>query len=161
MKATLFRRMRGPTVASTILMIAALSGCGGGTGEVSGKVTVNGTPVKGGSVIFFCKGGKPGETVHSEIREDGTYRILDCPAGLVVATVRPHAAAAGSPKPKKDAAEAHTKSAMLDQGRAHAAESNKGAKAPSIPSRYADPDASDLKYTVTRGTQTFDIELKP
>ena len=60
-----------------IVVLAA--GCGEKTGKVSGKVTLNGQPLKGGTVTF--EGSKGG--VSGMVSSEGTYSIPNAPVGAV------------------------------------------------------------------------------
>jgi hypothetical protein len=73
-------------IAACVLLLgsAALTGCGGlGGGSISGKVTHQGEPVKGGSLTFSpaADGKNPGKPVGAEINADGTYSAPSPPAG--------------------------------------------------------------------------------
>ena len=68
-----------------ILATALISGCGGGnadnkpTATVTGKVTYNGQPVPGGSLLFSpirdAKSNMPGKAGQATIKSDGTYSV--------------------------------------------------------------------------------------
>jgi hypothetical protein len=67
---------------SCLLSVALLAGCGGSlklpTGKVSGKVTVNGQPVTGGTITFVPIAKKDpnaaGLTAIAAIQSDGTFK---------------------------------------------------------------------------------------
>lgn len=52
---------------------ALLAGCGPSVGRVSGKVTADGKPVTGGTIIFSPGEGNRGAAATVNIKEDGTY----------------------------------------------------------------------------------------
>jgi len=56
-----------------------LVGCSGGRAKVQGKVTANGEPVNGGTLIFspVASGNDktPGKPASAEIKADGTYSL--------------------------------------------------------------------------------------
>jgi hypothetical protein len=54
-----------------------LAGCGSSSGIVTGKVTYNNRPLKGGNVTFVGANG----SASARINEDGTYTIDKVPTG--------------------------------------------------------------------------------
>lgn len=73
--------------ASALALLAfSVAGCGG-SGGVTGQVTLNGVPLSGGWVTLNYAGGKPAP-VSGAIGTDGSYRISGCPTGEVRVTVR-------------------------------------------------------------------------
>jgi hypothetical protein len=64
--------------------ILVAAGCGGQKGEVSGKVSYQGQPVRGGMVSFIPEAGG---LKTSAIEEDGSYTVRDVPLGPVKITV--------------------------------------------------------------------------
>src|SRR5438309_1497865 len=74
-------------LAPPALLALALAGCGAPTGEVSGKVTLEGKPLPGGFVAFIGEGDNPA-TVSGEIHPDGTYSVSKVPVGKVAITVQ-------------------------------------------------------------------------
>jgi hypothetical protein len=127
--------------------------------EVSGKVLIDGKPLSGGQISFVAV--KGGFAASGNIDETGQYKI-SAPVGEVTITVNNTSlqgqqsqppkgklkGGGGGPPPKdlphpKQGAEDHpTKGHWV-----------------SIPSRYSNADTSDLKYTVTPGAQTHDVQL--
>jgi hypothetical protein len=69
--------------AALFVVPLALAGCGGGTGTVSGKVTLDGSPLPAGRIVFF---GPKGKSATAEIK-DGQYTASNVPAGDVKITV--------------------------------------------------------------------------
>src|SRR2546423_1446976 len=73
--------MRRPLLLTPALCIVLVFGCEGGPSRpanVSGKVTLNGKPLPGGSIGFVFKDGERGG---GEIEPDGTYDARQLPAG--------------------------------------------------------------------------------
>jgi hypothetical protein len=150
--------------SSAIVTVACLAGLFAGcssekTGTVTGKVTLNGKPVSGGTISFQAKSG--GVPVTAFIAPDGTYRVELVPAGEVLIGVwsAPSEGAARGEVIKKSG------SAPPEGG---------GAKAPpppeapsaapaadklEIPARYSDPGASGLTATVREGENTHEVTL--
>jgi len=138
-------------VAATIgFILFALTGCGGGTGSLSGKVTMNGKPVTSGTVQAFLV---DGATLTSEISPDGNYSINELPAGITRIGV-------SSPNPKKRYEE------LL--GFAKTEEQRKAIQPPDpalvkswvgIPDQYAQPESSGLTVTIKSGPNQQDFVL--
>jgi len=127
------------------------SGCGSSTSTVVGKVTYQGQPVSGGSVILYCP---DKQIVRGIIGTDGTYSIPNVPGGIAVVTVQsPSRAPAGlrmqqslppsSGGPTPPTVAAHDTARVL------------------IPQRYGLPEESGLSVVVDREQVTYDIDLKP
>jgi hypothetical protein len=165
-------------------------GCSSGKGDVSGKVTFKGAPLKGGIVTFVSEGG--GSNIVASIREDGTYTASNVASGKYKVCV--------DTESLKPSSTPTTKGGMKGSGGfikeppgstgdlAKAAESGKiktgppasekntpgaenyqdpfarmkenAAKYVPIPLKYAKPETTDLTVEVSGGT-TYNIELKP
>jgi hypothetical protein len=143
-------------------LMALIAGCGGTNphsvdhAEVTGKVVFQGKPVTGGQVTFVTV--KGGFAASGHIEENGNYKV-DAPIGEVIITVnntmlqsRQGGAKKGGGGPPKDIP--HPKQSVAEEPPI------KG-QWMQIPSQYAESTTSDLRYTVTSGAQTHDIELKP
>jgi hypothetical protein len=127
----------------------ALFGCSGGGGGpkdvVKGKVTLNGQPVSG-QVVFI---GPDKKEITALITLSGEYSIPSPPKGEYVILVKgmgvtPPTGSKGGDKMKNDP----TKDVS----------SPAGGQAP--PEKYSQPN-NGLKFTVTGGEQTNNIELTP
>ncbi len=105
------------------------------TGSVEGKVVYRGKPLPGGTVGFHPARGKP---VIARIDAEGNYLAPAVPVGEVKVTVETESA-----KPKGGGLP------KVQQARYIA-----------IPEKYARPATSGLTYTVQKGRQTLNIELK-
>jgi len=124
----------GLRVAGCALLAWTALGCEPQVGQVSGKVTYRGQPLRSGSVLFVNAEGK--EVGRSAIAADGRYVMTDVPAGSVKVAVESHGhvpPGLGGPP---------------------------GDYVP-IPPRYKKAETSGLEYTVTRGSQTFNLDLSP
>lgn len=140
MKRTLPRWM-----LAAALLTMALSGCSSSTGTVSGKVAFQGKPVPAGTVTFIHA---DGPTRSGSIHE-GSYSVAQIPPGpcLILIVSLPPPRSMWSPEKRERAA-------------GNSVSSKFQAPMP-LPARYGDPQKSDLRYEVTTGRQTHDIELKP
>lgn len=133
------------TIRFRAAFVAALSflvGCGGGA-TVSGTVTLDGTALTAGTVTFHPVGDGPVGT--GTIGSDGRYEITvgsgksALPAGEYIVTVDAREAIDSSAAPTKAAPKAPKRI---------------------TPARYADKDNTDLKATVTNGSNTVNLELR-
>jgi len=137
-----------------LALVAALSGCGGGT-KLDGKVTYQGRPVISGSVIVLNEDGTAESGV---IQPDGSYSVEGVKKGHVrVGVLSPDPARARS---------------ILVTDRSHAKEDHKPARdtrsaAKSraggwfpLPHELGDPEKSGMGCDVTKSRSHYDIEMK-
>jgi hypothetical protein len=157
--------MRSFLFGSGVLLLAAAVGCGGpGKGKVSGRVLLDGKPLPGGRVTF-----RPADprqnSVSAELDEQGNYQA-DLPAGEVKVAVdnrelEPQPPMITGVVPPGISAEA---AKVLGGKKGKAAPAEGGGKPTGryvpIPNRYYQTESSDLKFTVKRGEQKQDLELK-
>lgn len=119
------------------------TGCGGGTGELNGTVTYKGQPLHTGSVLVFGRDGIP----HSGlIQDDGTFSVPGIPTGPVKIGV-------SSPDPREQRVAMRKKDQEIKPAPVMP-------KWIAIPDQFADPDKSDLTFTVKHGKNSFNIDLK-
>jgi hypothetical protein len=131
--------------AAGLLGLAA--GCGGPpTGNVSGAIKYKDKPLTAGVVTFINTDGKSwsGPIV------DGKYSVDKAPVGEVKISVQVPTATTGR---TADFIAKYPKEAK-------SAESYKKVEPVAIPPHFADPNTSNLKYTVVSGNQTHDLDLK-
>lgn len=130
------------------LLVPVLIGCGGGSGTapepiavdvVSGKVTYKGEVVTG-EIVFV---GADKTESSAPIEADGSYQVTAPPKGDVQILVK---ATASVPRP-------------AISGKGGALKESKGAGSTKPPAKYASL-GNGLKFNVTGGTQSFDIDLK-
>ena len=143
------RRLR-PALA-LLFLVVAVAGCEQPRGDISGKVLFNGQPLTVGSnrVSFHAA---TGSVTHSTVEPDGSYQLKGVPVGDGKFTVE------SLPPPPLMMPAAPGKDGKMEVlGTAGPA----AKKAANLPKRYKDPAQSELTYTVTKGVQTFDLELKP
>lgn len=128
-----------------------LSGCGGSkskpTGTVSGKVTLNGKPLEGGSIVFFADG--TGDSAFGSINKDGTYSLkhgkgTSVPAGHYRVALSPVHADGPAPDPKD----------LMSNPKKYEPNSI-------IPQKYLDASTSELVADVKAGSNlNKDFDLK-
>ena len=125
-----------------LLLLAFAQGCrrSGPTGDVSGKVTVAGTPVQFGAIAFLTLQGRA-VTVNID---QGAYRAPAVPVGRVEVTVQAIPVAANPV--------GHPTLGPLPPDK------SRGKFIP-VPSRYSLPKTSGLTYDITAGPQTKDFDL--
>jgi len=140
-------------IAITLL---AVVGCGGGTTDVSGKVTYQGKPVVFGTVLVIGADGIPKS---GPIQPDGTFRMSGVrigPAKVTVSSPPPPGSVAAAPRAKvgRDADDERT---PADANTPVSPEVAKGWFP--LPEKYSDPDKTDLTAEIKAG-QPLEIELK-
>jgi hypothetical protein len=128
------------------MMCVAAAGCGKSTATVVGKVTYNGEVVPTGEIHFI------GEEAprSSAIGSDGTYEVRDCPYGayrvkLAATKVKQPAAVVPPKNPDELPEGSHPPPPEIVS---------------IIPRKYNDVATSGLAFTINKGRQTIDIELK-
>lgn len=128
--------------------------------EVSGKVLIDNKALPGGQISFVAA--KSGFAASGNIDENGNYHIK-APVGEVTITVNNTAlqtqSGGGASKKVKGKGGGQAPKELP-----HPKEVEKDVQPikghwVSIPSRYANADTSELKYTVTPGPQTYDVKL--
>jgi hypothetical protein len=160
------RKNRIPLLGGLLLglALAATPGCGTGPGpraEVKGKVLFNNQIVPIGTVGFF---GPNNRAASANIQSDGTYVIPDAPVGEVTITVTTPKVPEGRLDMKGPPPGVGEMKPPGEPGE------NPGAKGPAapdmskfipVPQKYQDKSTSTLKYTVTNGSQEYDIKITP
>jgi hypothetical protein len=132
----------GAVCLLTLGLISA-AGCSKAVGKVTGTVKFkNGTAVPAGTVVAFWTNDK--RMFPGSVGADGTYSVVDVPAGEVTATVSPPV---GQPPPAGQSPPAKPKD-------------GKPAVIPPIPPKYKDQASSTLKYTIQKGENRIDITIE-
>lgn len=170
-----------PSVCAVVLGIVS-AGCGPSKGSVTGKVTLDGTPLKGGRVDFVNNSG--GSSATAELNDDGTYTVDSLTAGEYSVTVTTEYLNAGSTTggggpmnmrpgggppmmpptggPPKGGPPKDTKmpsKADMPEGYKASSPGDARKKYVKIPGKYADTAQSGLTFTSPGGNQTHDIPL--
>jgi hypothetical protein len=143
-----------------------MAGCSKSTGTITGKLTVNGQPLKGGDISFLPADGV-GPSGTGMINEDGTYTVTNCPVGakkVVVKTShlrgRPFGRGGGRAyEPPKDAPKPEGGSGDHDYKPPDLSEQAK--KFVAINISYEDQSTTPLDFEVTGGKQEYNQDLKP
>lgn len=131
---------------ASCLLSAVIAGCfssGPAVGEVSGKVTFKGKPVKEGTVTFLNS--SEGSAGESPIDANGSYRIPQ----LVVGQTGEYIAIVTPLMEIKD----------TDPGKSPPAPVEKSA--PDIPVKYRQQGLTPLKTRIKEGKNEFAIEMQP
>jgi hypothetical protein len=130
-----------------LLPVLCLAGCSTGPklATVSGKVTLQGTPVTGGTVIFHAPDGKTGT---GSIKGDGTYIATEVPYGSLQVSVIPMPAMMAMSAPTK-----------APPGTPMIPASPTERRPMSLPPKYSKPESSGLTATVSKKEETYDIPL--
>jgi hypothetical protein len=131
------------------LPILAVCGCTGGEryAKVSGKVTYNGKPLPGGTVIFANEDITKVE--RAPVRADGTYSSDKVPYGNLRVGVEPAAKSPTSMMPK---------GMKLPPGAPNAGPTE--GQYVDIPKNLRDPAKSGRTVTIDSPEKTYDIDLK-
>jgi hypothetical protein len=158
------RARRGPAIwLVPLLFLPALAGCGRPTGHISGKVIYKGQPLPGGRLTF-----RPADpslnTVPALIDAEGRYEAT-LPAGEVTIAVdnrelqppEPGQRPALPPGIKLPGQDGAAKSAAATP---NAGEGKLTGKYVPIPEKFYQAETSGLNYTVKKGSENHDIELK-
>jgi len=163
-------------VGGALLLVAglALLGCKkvnpNAPPTVSGKVTLNGSAVTGGTIVFH---GADGSINQAVISPEGTYFAPDMPEGDMTVTIDTEAL-----NPDKKTPDYNIKGGggfaqkYSKGGGGNVVAGKKQEKEPmpqgaaertgtyvKIPDKYKDPAKSDLKCTLKKGEQTQDFAL--
>jgi hypothetical protein len=142
-----------PRAIGFLIVLACLlaSGCGSQNATVVGKVTYQGKPVSGGSVIVYCS---DKQIARGIIAVDGTYSIPNVPFGSGTVTVE---APARIPVGLRVPQTLPPSSGGPIPSRAEASDPAQ----PALPPRYTVPEESGLSVVIDRGVVNYDIDLKP
>ncbi len=150
---------RAPLLAG--LLALALTGCGAEDGlnkggKLTGKVTIDGKPLKGGNVVVVSENGK--YSVQGYVNGEGVYTVLEPPRGKVnIAVQTVHLR--GSVIPKGNPSAGKGKGGDGSRGMTLPDPKEIGLGFTAIPERYEKPDTSGLHAEVKSGDQTHDLEL--
>ena len=133
------------TLMSCMMLLSITSGCDSGptTGDISGKVTIDGEPLPYGTIAFLAEDGASG----SGTIENGRYQATEVPVGDYKVVVQ------SMQVPPMMSAPGETSSAPKEGGRS-------SLRYIPIPAKYADAKQSDLTVTIAEGVQMHDFELK-
>jgi len=158
-------------VGLAVFCCVVSSGCAGGVGDISGKITYKGKPVVYGTVGFVGADGLPRS---SRINPDGTYTVKDVAAGEAKITIdspqpvsKEGSGGGGGRQKGRDAAkekDAPKDAPKVDRGggREEAPEYVDPQIAKNwvqIPPSYGDVAKTKLRFTVRKGPNTYDIIL--
>jgi hypothetical protein len=153
-----------------LLLLPVVSGCGSSQAKVSGQVLHNGAPLPGGRLTFQPMSPEQ-NAVSVEIDEQGNYEVV-LPVGQVQVGVDnrelepsgPQSAGLPQQLPpdiKPDALKVlgRRQAGISQSGPQQNAPEKLAGKYVQIPSKYYEPETSDLGFMVQTGSQTHNIEL--
>jgi hypothetical protein len=138
-------------ILGTIVLLF-LAGCGeqsGGT--VRGKVTYKGKPVILGGVSFIIDGSLP---KYAAIQKDGSYEAVGVPVGKTTVLV------ISLPTPEGDRIGDFAHPEIIAKKRAAAVKAAREAGWFPIPTAYGDVQKSPLRFSVEKGDNLNNIDLK-
>lgn len=137
-----------------VLALGASAGCGNRTGTVTGKITYNNAPVKGGHLTFLHQEGK--RSVSVQIAEDGTYTIDRIPVGEVKIVVETESLnPMNAPRRMVNAPPA----GQVSPHSGPATSVDTSNRYTQIPERFQKAETTDLTYKVVPGPQEYHINL--
>src|SRR5436190_10216023 len=150
---TPIRRTSGRLCVAGGLALLLLGGCGKPTGTLTGTVRYKGTALTGGSVLVYCE---DEQILAGTIREDGTYTIACLPEGKAVITVM------ALPRVPEGFYLKQNLPKTTDDGPRSPSDAAYAKDDPmKLPRRYATREESGLSVVIARGSQVYDIDLKP
>ena len=143
------------------LFALGLAGCNTGDGlnhggKLSGKVTIDGKPLKGGNVTLLSADGK--HSVQGFINGEGTYSVSEPPLGKVTIVVQT-SQLRGSAVPKGGDAGKGAGKGEGSRGMTLPDPKDIGLGYTEIPDKYENAATSGLTVEVKPGDQTHDIPL--
>jgi len=120
-----------------------------GGADVSGRVTLDGDPVKGALVIFTGADGKNPSPLTAQTDDDGNYRLQGnqggrVPVGKYKATVTKQALPSGKVPTGEKLEQARAKELLVNV----------------LPKAYEDAASTPLLYDFASGKNTINLELK-
>ena len=124
----------------TSVFVAGCGPSGPPVGEVSGKVTFKGQPVKEGTVTFMNP--TEGGAGESPIAADGGYAIPELVVGEYIVVVNPL-------MEMKDTDPGKSPPALVEK------------PAPNVPTKYRQQGLTPLKSSIKEGKNEFQIQMSP
>ena len=144
--------VRRPTLCMLPLLLAViLGGCTRGTSNITGKITYQGKPLAGVTVIFYDE---KNMTPQDKTKADGSYSIAKVAAGKAkIAILVPVNIPLGGMEAPGVGKGTQEKS-VLEKGAGAAA------NLPKLPAKYSNPENSGLTCDVKPGSQEHNIVLE-
>lgn len=151
------------TVFLGLLCTVAIAGCGSGVDvqSVTGRVTLDGAPIKGATVTFSPVEGGGGKAAVGIADADGQFKLADMGSGAEGAVAGEYEVGVLWFKPSADSSNATGESGGGATPEKDDAKSRSGVSGPEslLPVAYQDPKSSGLKATVVKGKNEFNFEL--
>jgi hypothetical protein len=153
----LARRVRFAAAGLGMLLGLAATGCGS-YGSVSGKITCNGQPLGGGTVVFTVEGQGSDS---SPIGPDGSYHINKVPTGTAKVSVETLSVKPAGADFRRPPNMPTPPAGQIPQGAQplNYDTQPKGTYV-EIPENYSDPNKSGLTYEVKSGSQEKSFDLQ-
>lgn len=151
------------TVFLGLFFTVAIIGCGSGVSvqPVTGKVTLDGAPIKGATVTFSPVEGGGGKAAAGIADADGLFKLSDMGSGTEGAVAGEYQVGVLWFKPSPDSSNATGESGGGESVQKDDAKSRAGVSGPDslLPTAYQDPKTSGLTATVVKGKNEFTFEL--
>jgi hypothetical protein len=141
---------------TAVAVVLALSGCSAPKSRIHGKVTYQGKPAAGATVILLASDNR---TYPADVRADGTYDLPAVPRGPIRVSIQaalPRVIPRPEPGKGRDA---------FAKAEASADDAGKAARLPPpipgipIPAKYGDPDRSELSFELAEPDQERSFDL--
>jgi hypothetical protein len=133
--------------------LLVLVGCGSkreGTGTVKGTIKYKGQAVNGAALTLYPSSGN---SVLIPVSQEGTFEVAGVPDGEYVVVVQPSTGDSGVPSTKgMDKAKVAEMQSKID--------ALKSPPTIPIPKKYTQRETSDLKLTVSKGSEPVELVLK-
>jgi hypothetical protein len=151
--------MRMLLFAAAVLAAAVSSGCGDvSRGRIHGKVTWNGKPLTGATVIFIAKDNK---THPVKLKTDGSYEVNGVAYGPIKVSIQqdlPSVASKSEPRASSQAkGVADEKAGKAPPSSPIAEKSDYG---PRLAASYTDAEKSGLTFEMKEPDQEWSVDLK-
>lgn len=148
-----------PAVAFGLVLVCGCTKNPQAPAQVSGTVTFNNQPLRGGTIIFHDKESR---AYSAAINEEGGYVLSDLPIGEMAVTVETESLNPKNESPTYGGARAKGQVADYNPPGAPPKPDPKSEKQRlyvKIPARYGDPKSSQLSTTLKKGKNTAKFDL--
>jgi hypothetical protein len=143
-------------VAVVIAALLVVPGCGNPRARVHGTLKYQGKPLGGAIITFFST---DNAAFSARTRTDGTYQVTGVPQGAVRVSVQipqPRPKPRPDPKVVENANKAAGRKSWQDKKQPE----DPAAPRINLPTRYGNPETSDLSFELKEPDQDYSIDLK-